>query len=84
MLLMAAEELGGLKKIDCSLEWFRFNYKCKLVLLVSDYDIFQYVATFKNADLASKTKAQKAGSFHVSFIAFIFQHLLCFCQLSLN
>lgn len=70
MLLMAAEELGGLKKIDCSLKCFKFNYKCNLVLLVSGYHIFQYGVIFENAELASNTKAQKLESFYVSFIAF--------------
>lgn len=59
MLLMAAKELEGLKKTDCSLKCFQFNYKCNLVLLVSGYHIFQYAVTFENAELASKTKAQK-------------------------
>lgn len=71
MLLMATEELGGLKKTDCSFKCFQFNYKCNLVLLVSDYHIFQHVVTFEKAELASKTKAQKSENFHVSFIVFI-------------
>lgn len=57
MLLMAAEELGGLKKTDWSLKYFQFNYKCNLVLLVWGYHIFQYGVTFENAELSSKTRA---------------------------